>query len=137
MRQVALPDGPTSYGNMALAEGLSLAMKIVANYGLSSLGITIFAPAPTPNRGKRNAHEVAIDDMDNHLARGIPGGGYQACDETMTEIRKAAQQMVREAFATDCVSPRRPSDLAHPHIQQFQTSNFLKRHLLYLVRSFK
>lgn len=36
------------------------------------------------------------------MGRGIPGGGYQACDETMTEIRKAAQQMVREAFATDC-----------------------------------
>ena len=37
----------------------------------------------------------------------------QACDETMTEIRKAAQQMVREALATDHVSIN-PSTLPTP-----------------------
>jgi hypothetical protein len=89
---------------MALAEGLSLAMKVVANYGLSPLGIAICAPPAAGARRKKNSHEVAVDDLDSDLTRGIPGGGYQACDESMAEIRKAAQQMVREAYATDCVS---------------------------------
>ena len=76
--QAILPTyGPTSYGNQAMAEGLSLAMKVVANYGLSPLGITICAPPASGALRKKNSHEVAVDDSDSDLTRGIQGRPYQ------------------------------------------------------------
>ena len=52
-------------------------MKVVANYGLSPLGITICAPPASGARRKKNSHEVAVDDSDSDLTRGIQGRPYQ------------------------------------------------------------
>lgn len=44
-----------------------LAMKVVATYGLSDAGITVYAPPPEPPGFGRKSFEVAIDNIDADL----------------------------------------------------------------------
>lgn len=62
-----------------------LAMKVVATYGLSDAGITVYAPPGEPPGFGRKSFEVAIDNIDADLfgraarVRRRDWSGLQAC----------------------------------------------------------
>lgn len=55
-----------------------LAAKIVANYGLSEMGITTYAPVSRGKAGMNRSFEVTTDNIDEDLfGKGIKGGMFQ------------------------------------------------------------
>lgn len=122
-----IPEGPTSYGISALIEASGLATKMVANYGLTELGITTFAPPLHGSGNSGNKYETAVDEIDDDMFG--TSGDYFATpvpEETAGQIKEAAQKLLLEAYEEDlvCLSSllprRRLSPLwmtpdGHPH----------------------
>ncbi len=103
--QVALPEGPTSYSELALVDATALANKMVASYGLSALGITIYAPATQSSKQSGRQYEVAVEGIDEDLfGKAAPGGSYQPNEQYIGRMRMAAQELVWDAYNADCVS---------------------------------
>lgn len=108
--QVAISEGPTSYGAEDLEQATALADKLVANYGLSPLGITIYAPASQSRNKSGRQYEVTVESLDEDLfGKTSPGGSYQPNEQYIGRIRVAAQQLVIKAYSDDCV--RHPAQL--------------------------
>lgn len=62
-----------------------LAVKLVANYGMSDLGITTYAPASSKFSTGRSI-EVSVDNIDEDLfGRGIGGGLFQPSGASVHE----------------------------------------------------
>lgn len=105
MVQVLLPGGPTTYGLDALAAGMTLAQKIVGNYGLTQAGVTMYATPAVSAAGVRSNYEVSVEQIDEDVVgQGLEGGMYQASDKTIGRIRMTAQELLREAYNKDVVS---------------------------------
>lgn len=103
--QVVLPGGPTTYGRASLAEAMTLAQKVVASYGLTEVGITMYASPGVASAGVRSNYEVSVDKIDEDMfGRGLDGGMYQASDRTIGKIKKSSQGLVRDAYVKDLVS---------------------------------
>lgn len=62
---VCQSSSPNTHGN--LQDAAKLAQKVVANYGLSEAGITVYAPPGDPPGFGRKSFEVAIDNIDADL----------------------------------------------------------------------
>lgn len=78
---------------------------MVANYGLSPLGITIYAPATSATKRPGRQYEVSVEGIDEDLfGRAAPGGSYQPNEQYIGRIRMAAQELVWAAYEADCVS---------------------------------
>ncbi|KAK9817111.1 hypothetical protein WJX72_009705 [[Myrmecia] bisecta] len=96
--EVVLGDA-TTYSISDLRDGARLAQKIVANYGLSDEGITIYAP-PTATLGfMRKSFEVSVDNIDADLfGKGIKGGMWQPSDESLHRLRTAMYGLLGAAY---------------------------------------
>ena len=104
--QVALPEGPTSYGEEAMVEATALANKMVSTYGLSPLGITIYAPSPGAGKGPGRQYEVAVESLDEDLFGKNPTvGSYPPSEQYIGRMRMAAQELIWEAYDADLVCP--------------------------------
>lgn len=102
--QVLLPGGPTTYGRDALADGMTLAQKIVANYGLTQAGVTMYASPAVPAAGVRSNYEVSVEQIDEDVVgQGLEGGMYQASDKTIGKLKMSSQELLREAYNKDLV----------------------------------
>lgn len=100
-----LPEGPTTYGRQALSDAQTLAQKIVASYGLSPIGITMYASPGFATDGQRSNYETSVDKIDEDLiSKGMDGGMYQASDKTIGKIKRTAQDLVRDAYYDNIVS---------------------------------
>jgi hypothetical protein len=78
-----------------------LCQNIVANYGMSKLGITTYAPPTGGALGfMQKSFEVSVDNIDADLfGRGIRGGFFQPSDQSLHELRTAMYDIMREAYA--------------------------------------
>jgi hypothetical protein len=76
-----------------------LATSIVANYGLSDIGITTYAPPSRPPGFMRKSFEVAVDNIDADLfGRGTRGGGFQPADQTWTTVQRHVFGLIEDAY---------------------------------------
>ena len=78
-----------------LTEASGLATKMVANYGLTSLGITTFAP-PLSNFGSKTTnYETAVDELDDDMT-GANDDSFEnpMTEEMMGRIKLEAQVLV-------------------------------------------
>ena len=106
---MALPEGPSSYSEEALVQATALANKMVASYGLSPLGITIYAPATESSKQPGRQYEVSVEGIDEDLfGKASPGGSYPPNEQYIGRMRMAAQELVWAAYEADLVSQERP-----------------------------
>ncbi|KAI7845492.1 hypothetical protein COHA_001038 [Chlorella ohadii] len=91
---------PSTYSNADLKDATSLAYRLIANYGLSPLGLTTWAPAPRrSNALKERSFEVTVESIDADLfASSISGGGFQPSDENRHRLRAAVHKVLLEAY---------------------------------------
>lgn len=102
--QVLIPEGPTSYGIQALHEASGLAMKMVANYGLTEEGITTFAPPLQSFSDVGTKYETAVDEIDDDTF----GAADDTFQTTVTEdmvgsMKETAQILLLDAYEYDLV----------------------------------
>lgn len=84
---------------------MRLAMRIVANYGMSELGLMPYAPSPTQvRRGKQGRNfEIGADSIDKNLFGSmITGTHFQPSDEQWHKIRVKCCQLINETY-NDCL----------------------------------
>ena len=74
----------------------------MANYGLSAVGITSYAPVPSRLGFMQKSFEVTVDNIDADLfGNSIPGGGFQPSDASWHRTQSAANGIVLEAYNED------------------------------------
>lgn len=74
---------PTTYGAKDLGPAFRLAEKVVANYALTEIGLTSYAPVALSNENRRT-FEVTVDNIDEDLfGRGVQGGMFQPSDASL------------------------------------------------------
>ena len=99
-----IPEGPSSYGSQALTDASGLAMKMVANYGMTEMGITTFAPSLDDLGSSSNSYETSVDQIDD----GMFGSGGDGFENPVSEVmvgrmKQVAQLLLLEAYSTDLV----------------------------------
>lgn len=101
---VILEGGATTYSHTDLKDAARLAGKLVTDYGLSSAGITVYAP-PSQRLGfSKRAFEVAVDNIDADLfGSSAQGGGFQPSDDTWHKIRSTMNDILCAAYDDDVV----------------------------------
>ncbi len=65
--EVLLEEGPSTYSVSDLRDGVRLAQKIVASYGMTEAGITMYAPKQRPIGFMKRAFEVRPQPHPLHL----------------------------------------------------------------------
>jgi cell division protease FtsH len=84
-----------------LQVAMRLAMRIVANYGMSELGLMPYAPPPTQvKRGKQGRNfEIGADSIDKDLFGSmVTGTHFQPSDEQWHKIRVKCCQLINETY---------------------------------------
>lgn len=94
---------PTTYGHEGLGDAMRIANKIVMNYGMTKLGVTMYAPPGEGRRYGQRSFEVAVDNIDEDLfGRELRGGSFQPTDATLHHFRTETTRLVEEAYG-DCI----------------------------------
>ncbi|KAL4448900.1 hypothetical protein ABPG77_007617 [Micractinium sp. CCAP 211/92] len=90
---------PSTYGTSDLRDATRLAVRLVANYGMSEAGITTYAPVPTSLGFMQRSFEVTVDSIDADLfGNSIRGGGFQPSDESRHRMRTAVHRIMVDAY---------------------------------------
>ncbi|KAK9845482.1 hypothetical protein WJX81_007602 [Elliptochloris bilobata] len=98
--QALLPEGPSTYSVKDMEAAGKLAEKVVANYGMTDLGIFAYAPPPAAKEFGQRSFEVTVDNIDADLFNtSIRGGMFQPADQMLHRLRTATYDLVRAAFA--------------------------------------
>lgn len=88
-----------------LQDARGLATKVVANYALTEMGITPFAPRSGGPGFMRKSFEVAVDNIDADLfGRSSRGGSFQPSDKQTEAVARRANQLLLEAYSDAKVS---------------------------------
>ncbi|CAG9464039.1 unnamed protein product [Pedinophyceae sp. YPF-701] len=101
--QEVLTGKQTTYAHSNVQNAYQMAMKVVANYGMTTeTGVTTWAPVSRGRAFMERSFEVAVDNIDEDLfGRGVEGGLWSPSDRTLHTVRAHAAEIVREAEA-DC-----------------------------------
>ncbi len=101
---------PSTYGVTDLSDATRLATRLVANYGLSDLGITTYAPVPRRMGFMQRSFEVTVDNIrysvggfDHAFGTTTRGGMFQPSDANYDRIRKTINAVLNEAYDEDMV----------------------------------
>jgi len=90
---------PSTYGVKSLGLAFRLAEKIVANYGLTDLGITSYAPVIENSLALKRCFEITTDNIDEDLfGRGLEGGMFQPCDSSMHKLLTKCYELMWDAY---------------------------------------
>lgn len=82
---------------MGMAIAKELATRIVANYGMSDLGFTSYAPLPHESTFETKGVDAATDRFDD-LVRNVYAPSWQPSDETWHRIKVKVQEVLVDAY---------------------------------------
>ncbi len=83
-----------------------LATRCVANYGLSEVGITTYAPVGPGLGFMQKSFEVTVDNIDQDLfGNMLSSGGFQPSDDNWHRIRTAGGRARGRAGSHTLLSP--------------------------------